>query len=433
MKYFFAGIEGSGMAALASMLHDMGNEVIGCDDAKTYSFTLAELEKRNIPVYKDAEKLEKDMVFVYTAAIHEDHYSYIKAKDLGCTMYGYFEMIGELTKKFDSICISGTHGKTTTTAMLSNILKNTIGTNYLIGDGTGYVEKESNNFVVESCEFEKHFLSYYPKYTVITNIFYDHVDCYSSIDEIVEVFQKFVDQTSDKVIACGDNENVRKLKSDKIVYYGFNENNDVRGIIKELRDDGSSFDVYINNEFFGSFNINIFGKHMIQNALACIYISYLEGVSLEDITKYLNEFEGAKRRFSEEKIGDVVLVDDYAHHPNEVATVLKTARQKYPNKELVPVLIPYTISRTEAFYKEFAEVLKEADKVYVTDIEPAREKFEDFPGISSDLIINEIPNAEKISSEDINKLYKHNNAVIPFMGCKDPTWLIDAYKEGLNK
>jgi len=432
MKYFFAGIEGSGMSALASMLHDMGNIVIGCDDAKVYSFTLSELEKRNIPVYKDAEKLEKDMIFVYTAAIHEDHYSYKKAKDLGCTMYGYYEMIGELTKKFDAISICGTHGKTTTTAMLSNILKNTIGTNYLIGDGTGFVDENSNNFVVESCEFERHFLSYYPKYTIITNIFYDHVDCYKNIDEIIEVFQQFANQTKDMVLACGDNENVRKLVSNKIVYYGFDENNDVRGVIKELRSDGSSFDVYINNELFGHFNINIFGKHMIENALACIYIAHVMGVSLEDITKYLNEFTGAKRRFSEEHINDVVLVDDYAHHPNEVATVLKTARQKYPTKELVPVLIPYTISRTEAFYKEFAEVLKTADKVYVTDIEPARERFEDFPGVTSDLIINKIEGAEHISSDTISKLYKHKNAVIPFMGCKDPTWLIDAYKEGLK-
>ena len=121
MKYFFAGIEGSGMSALASMLHDSGNYVTGCDDAKVYSFTLAELEKRNIKVYKSAEALEKDMIYVYSSAIHEDHYSYKKAQELGCKMYEYYQMIGELTKKYDTICISGTLGKTTTTAMLSNI------------------------------------------------------------------------------------------------------------------------------------------------------------------------------------------------------------------------------------------------------------------------------------------------------------------------
>lgn len=432
MKYFFAGIEGSGMASLASMLYDSGNEVIGCDDAKVYSFTLEELNKRNIKVYKNADNLTKDMIYVYTSAVHQDHYSYKKAKQLGCKMYEYFEMIGLLTKKYNTICISGTHGKTTTTAMLSNILKNTIGTNYLVGDGTGVIDKNSNNFVVESCEFNRHFLNYYPKYTIITNIFYDHVDCYKNIEEIIETFQKFVNQTKNKAIACGDNENVRKLKSNKIVYYGFNDNNDVRGVIKELREDGSSFDVYINDEFYGNFNINIFGKHMIENALACIYMAYLEGISKEDITKYLNEFHGAKRRFSEEKINDVVLVDDYAHHPNEVETVLKTVRQKYPDKKLVPVLIPYTLSRTKAFYKDFARVLKQADKVFVTDVEPAREDPNDFKGVTADLIIKEIPNAEHISKEEISKLYKYKNAVIPFMGCKDPTWLIDAYKENLK-
>ncbi len=433
MKYFFAGIEGSGMASLATMLHDSGNVVIGCDDAKTYSFTKEELDKRNIPVYKDADKLEKDMIFVYTGALPKDHYAIKKAEDLGCTMYEYYEMVGELTRKYDTISICGTHGKTTTTAMLSHVLENTIGTNYLIGDGTGHINENSNNFVVESCEFRRHFLNYTPKYTVITNIFFDHVDYYKDIDDVISAFQAFADKTKEKVIACGDNENVKKLKSNKIVYYGFNEENYVRGVIKELREDGSNFDVYIGDELFGNFNINIFGEHMIENALACIYMAHLNGISKEDIIKYLNDFKGAKRRFSEEHIKDVVLVDDYAHHPNEVATVLKTARQKYPNKELVPVLIPYTISRTEAFYKEFADVLKTADKVYVTDIEPAREKFEDYPGVTSDLIINEIPNAEHISAEEISKLYKHTNAVIPFMGCKDPTWLIDAYKEGLEK
>lgn len=432
MKYFFAGIKGSGMSALACMLSDLGHEVYGCDDATYYAFTEDELLKRNIKIEKDAKNLEKDMIFVYTAAIHEEHPSYIKAKSLGCTMYGYYEMIGLLTKEYESICISGTHGKTTTTALLSNILNNTIGCNYLIGDGTGHINKNSNIFVVESCEFEKHFLNYFPKHTVITNIELDHVDCYKDINEIIETFQEFVDKTTNQVVACGDDENIRKLKSDKIIYYGFNENNDIYAKNINLRVDGSSFDVYIKGDFYGHFNLNLYGKHMLLDALACIYICYLLNIDKEDIIKYLNSFEGAKRRFSEEKIEEVVLVDDYAHHPTEVKTVLETARQKYPEKELVAVLIPYTISRTEAFYKEFAEVLTLADKVYVTDIEPAREKFEDYPGITSDLIINLLDNAEKISEEEINKLYKHKNAVIPFMGCKDPTWLIDAYKKGLK-
>ena len=432
MTYFFAGIKGSGMTGLACILHDMGNEVLGCDDAKVYSFTEEPLNERGIKCYKNADMLTSDMIFVYTAAIHEEHYAIKRAKELGCKMYGYYEMIGELTKKYDAICIGGTHGKTTTTAMLGHIMQNTVGASYLIGDGTGVVDKDSNNFVIESCEFERHLLLYTPKYSVITNIDYDHVDCYKNVDEIVEVFQQFADHTKYKVVACGDDKNVRKIKSDKMVYYGFDDFNDIVAKNLELRDDGSSFDVYINKDFYGHFNLNIYGRHMVLDALACIGICYYEKVEHNDIIKYLNDFSGAKRRFQEEKVNDVVLVDDYAHHPNEVKTVLETARQKYPNKTLVAVLIPYTISRTQSFYKEFAEVLKLADKAFVTDIEPAREKFEDYPGVTSDLIIDLCPNAEHISKETISKLYKYDNAVIPFMGCKDPTWLIDAYKEGLK-
>lgn len=433
MKYFFAGILGSGMTSLASMLSDLGNDVIGCDDAKSYSFTIEELNKRNIKVYKDASMLASDMIFVYTAAIHEDHYAIKRAKELGCEIYGYYEMIGKLTLKYNSICISGTHGKTTTTALLSHIFENTIGANYLIGDGTGKVDKNSNNFIVESCEFERHFLNYVPTYSIITNIDLDHIDCYKDVEEYTSVFNLFAKKTKNKVIACGDDPNVLKLTSDNIVYYGFNSNNNVTIKNLKLTSSSSSFDVYIDNTFYGHFNLNIFGKHMVLNALACIYICYLYGIDKDDIIYYMNDFKGAKRRFSEEKLNDVVLVDDYAHHPTEVETVLNTARQKYPDKEIVAVLIPYTISRTGAFYKEFANVLKLADKAYITDIEPARESFDDFPGVTSDLIINLDDNFEYIGINDINKLYKHKNAVIAFMGCKDPSFLIEPYKEGLNE
>lgn len=432
MKYFFAGIKGSGMAGLACMLHDSGNLVIGCDDAKVYTFTEDVLNERGIKIYKNAENLTSDMIFVYTAAIHEDHYAIKKAKELGCKMYGYYEMIGELTRKYETICVAGSHGKTTTTALLGHILENTVGTNYLIGDGTGYVNRNSNKFVVESCEFERHFLLYSPKYSIITNIDYDHVDCYKDLDEYRSAFQDFVNNTSCFVVACGDDLEIRKLVGKNIVFYGFNDNNDIIAKNVNLRVDGSSFDVYIHDEFFGHFNLNLYGKHMLLDALACIYICYLEGINADDIVSNINSFSGAKRRFAEEFIGDVVLVDDYAHHPTEVKTVIETARQKYPKKEVVAVLIPYTISRTAAFYKEFAEVLKLADKAYVADIEAAREDFKDFPGVTSDLIIDLVPNAEHISKEEISKLYKHTNAVIPFMGCKDPTWLTDAYKEGLK-
>lgn len=432
MKYFFAGIKGSGMSALATMLYDSGNKIIGYDDFNHIAESDKPLVERGIPIYNDLSHMEKGMIYVHTAAIHKDHKSYIKAKELGLPIFSYFEMIGELTKKYESICISGTHGKTTTTAMLSRIFSNTIGANYIIGDGTGFLDKNSNLLVVESCEFERHFLAYDPDYTIITNIDLDHVDCYKNIDEIVSVFQQFVDKTKNTVIACGDDLNVRRLKSDKIVYYGFNDNNDVVAKNVKLNQYDSSFDVYIKGEFYEHFDIKLYGNHMILDALACIYMSYLKGIFKEDILNYLDTFPGAKRRFAEEVVGDSILVDDYAHHPVEVKTVIETARQKYPEKKVVAVLIPYTLSRTEAFYKDFADVISLADKAFVTDVEPAREKLEDYPNVNYHMIMDLVPNCEHISEEEISKLYDYKNSVILFMGCKDSKYLRDAYKKGLK-
>ena len=405
MKYFMAGIKGSGMSGLACMLHDLGNEIIGYDDLTYYAVTEPPLRERNIPIYNDVSHLDKGMIVINTAAIHEDHKVIKRARELHLTVKGYFEIIGDLTRKYNSICIAGTHGKTTTTALLSRILVNTIGTNYLIGDGTGFIDKKSNNFVIESCEFERHFLNYTPSYAIVTNIELDHVDCYKNVDEIIEVFNEFINKAKNGVIACGDDLNVRKLKAPNITYYGFNDDNDV--IAKNLvqRSDGTSFDCYIKGEFYGHFDIKLYGKHMILDSLACIYMSYLLGVSKEDILYYLDTFKGAKRRFDEEVVLDSILVDDYAHHPTEIKTVIETARQKYPEKTVVAVLIPYTLSRAKAFYKEFADVIKLADKAFVTEIEPAREKLEDYPGITSKMILELTPGAEMISAETIDKLY----------------------------
>lgn len=433
MKYFMAGIKGSGMSGLACMLHDLGNEIIGYDDLTYYAVTEPPLRERNIPIYNDVSHLDKGMIVINTAAIHEDHKVIKRARELHLTVKGYFEIIGDLTRKYNSICIAGTHGKTTTTALLSRILVNTIGTNYLIGDGTGFIDKKSNNFVIESCEFERHFLNYTPSYAIVTNIELDHVDCYKNVDEIIEVFNEFINKAKNGVIACGDDLNVRKLKAPNITYYGFNDDNDV--IAKNLvqRSDGTSFDCYIKGEFYGHFDIKLYGKHMILDSLACIYMSYLLGVSKEDILYYLDTFKGAKRRFDEEVVLDSILVDDYAHHPTEIKTVIETARQKYPEKTVVAVLIPYTLSRAKAFYKEFAAVIKLADKAFVTEIEPAREKLEDYPGITSKMILDLTPGAEMISAETIDKLYDYKNSVILFMGCKDSSYLRDAYKKGKLK
>ena len=433
MKYFLAGIKGTGMAGLASMLCDMGNIVCGYDDATYYTFTEEVLKERNIPIYEDINNLTSDMIFVYSTALPNDHKAILKAKELGCQIYYYSQMLGELTKKYDTICVSGTHGKTTTTSMISKILDNSIGTNYLIGAGDGKVNKDSNLFVLEACEFDRHFLLYDAKYTIITNIELDHVDSYKNIEETIDAFGKMVDNTKEKVIACGDDLNVRKLKSNQIIYYGFNEDNDIVAKNLILKPEGSNFDVYIKGDFIGHFSLPLYGKHMVLNALASIYISYILGVNPSDILESLKLYQTAKRRYNEEKIGDVIVVDDYAHHPTEVKTVIEVSRQKYPKKQVVAVLVPHTYSRTKAFYKDFADVLKLADKAYVSDVYPARELKEDYPGVDHTLITNLAPNSEHITPETIDKLLIHKNAVILFMSGTDPSWLLHPFKDLISK
>ncbi len=418
MKYYCIGIKGSGMATLAEILYDLGNSVSGYDDYKPHKFTQEGLDKRGIKIYYDNDhEIDKDTIVTYSKAFSMEHPEIKRVRNLGLKIIAYNELLGKLSSEFKTIGVSGTHGKTTTSTMLSHVLSNTKGCNYFIGDGTGFAKKENELFVLESCEYNRHFLSYKPYYAVVTNIELEHTECYKDINEIIDTFNAFANKAN-VTVACGDDLNVRKMNlNNKVIYYGFNDNNDVVAKNVVLSKSGSSFDVYMDKKLYGHFDIPVFGDHMVLNALACITICNLEGVKKEDIHNLLETFSNAKRRFKEKVFGDVVTIDDYAHHPTEIKVTIESARQKYPDKEIVAVFLPNTYSRTEALLKDFINVLKEADKAYVMDIHCDREKKEDYPGVSSDLIINEVPNAEKISIGTVDKLLKHKNAAICFMSC----------------
>jgi len=334
-------------------------------------------------------------------------------------IYQYFELLGELTDKYRTVAISGCHGKTTTTALLSHIFSKTVGCSYIIGDGTGVANKDSELFFIEACEYYRHFLNYHPTYTIITNIELDHPDYYKDLEDYKSAFQAFADQTKKTVIAWGDSEEIRSLNLKNKLYYGFSEDNDVVCKNLELKTDGSSFDVYIKGEYYNHFELPLLGKHMVLNSLAVITICYLEGLDKDVVNNEIHTFKGAKRRFVENFIGDVVTVDDYAHHPTEVVATISAARQKYPNKEVIAVFKPNTYSRTKELYKDFIVALDGADKAYVTDITCDRELPEEFPGVTSDLIIDGLKNGEHIGDDSIDKLLKHKNAVLLFMSCKD--------------
>lgn len=431
MKYYLLGIKGSGMGTLANLLYDLGNDVCGYDDARGYKFTEEGLRKRNINIYYDAHDIDKDSIVSYSKALGSDHKELKRVKELGLKVKEYRDVIGDLTKKFNTVGVSGTHGKTTTSLLISNIIDNTLGCNYFVGDGSGKGSRENDIFVLESDEYNKHFLSYYPNIAVITNIELDHVECYDGLEDIINSFKIFGEK-SELVVACGDDKNIRSIdfsKNKKVIYYGFNENNNVVASNVVLSKDGSEFDVYINGEFYEHFNLPLYGKHMILNALAAIIVSKEFNISKEDIKKYISNFVSPKRRFKESTFKDVVVIDDYAHHPTEIKVTLEAARQKYPDKEIVAVFLPNTYSRTEALLDDFIRDLSIADKVYVMDILCDREKQEDYNGISSDLIIEGIKNSEKISLDTVDKLLKHKNAVICFMSCAYISPMIDAFKK----
>lgn len=430
-KYYCLGIKGTGMSTLAQILFDLGNEVSGYDDAKEYKFTQKGLEDRNIKIYYDNKhQIDKDTIVTYSVALSEDHKELQRVKEMGLTIKRYNEIVGEITNMFNTISVSGTHGKTTTSSIIKHILNNTIGCNYFIGAGDGKASKENEIFVIESDEFNKHFLTYHPTCSVITNIEKEHMECYTDLDDIINTFSSFADHTKEKIVACGDNINIRNLKTKTpIIYYGFNDNNDYIIKNEKVTPSGETFDLYKNDDLIGNFSVPLFGKHMVLDTTAAIIICMMYKIEIDKIKQLLLNFKNAKRRFAEEKINNTIIIDDYAHHPTEIKATLEAARSKYPDKRLVVIFKPNTYSRTRDFKNEFISSLKLADKVYLTEIDCNREKQEDYPGITSHIITDNIENAEIISEDTIDKLKDEKNSVICFVSCAYVDHLIDNLKK----
>jgi len=424
--YHFIGIKGTGMSALAVILKQLGNEVKGSDIEKHF-FTESELIKNNIPITTyDESNIKEGLTIIKGASITEDNVELIKAKKLNLEIINYEEMVGKLTRQFKTICISGCHGKTTTTAMTAHVLNQIIGINYLIGDGTGSANKNNAFFALESCEYRRHFLEYTPYYAVILNIDLDHVDYFKDIDDVALAYQQLANKATNMVIACGDDALAKKITSDKkIAFFGTNEDNDVRATNIKYQEDGTSFDVYAENKFYGHFNLPTYALHQLLDSLAVITICYYENIDANLVNKCFQTFTGAKRRFHETIAGNCIIIDDYAHHPNEAKSTINAIKQKYPNKKIISIFQPHTFSRTEEFASDLAEVLKETEVSYIMDIHPAREKQEDYPNITKDIIISKLPNGYPLTIDDADILNKYDDAVFIFMSPNDISKLED--------
>lgn len=427
--YHFVGIKGSGMSALALILHEEGYKVQGSDVAK-YFFTQQALEDKNIPIYVfDADNIQEGQTVIAGNAFPDTHEEIVRAKELGVPVIRYHEFIGDKIMGHTSVAVTGSHGKTTTTGLLSHVISNMEDTSYLIGDGTGRGIEDADYFVLEACEYRRHFLAYQADYAIITNIDFDHPDYFTSIEDVAQAFDTFALQTRKRVIACGDDKRLRELDAAvPITYYGLEDGNDVqaKNIVKDT--EGSSFDVYINGEFYHNFMIPSFGNHNIQNALSVIAFAYHEDLDPEEVAKNFLSFPGVKRRFSEKVISDTVIIDDYAHHPAEIEATIDAARQKYPDREIVAVFQPHTFTRTVALMSEFAEALNKADSVYLSEIfTSAREENGD---VKIQDLYDKVDKAKGILPvEDVSPLLEHRGDVVVFMGAGD----IQKYEQAYQK
>lgn len=431
--YHFVGIKGSGMSALALILHDKGFNVQGSDVSK-YFFTQKNLEDKNIPLLVfDKENIKENMTIIAGNAFSDTHEEIVRAKELGLTVKRYHDFLGELSNQYTSISITGSHGKTSTTGLMSHVLSGIDQTSYLIGDGTGSGAKDAKFFVLEACEYRRHFLSYQTDYAVITNIDFDHPDYYKSIDDVVEAFQSFASQIKKAIFACGDDERLQQLQASvPIVYYGFSGNNDfqAKNIVRTTH--GSQFDVYVRGDLYGHFEIPSFGKHNVQNALAVIAFCHYEGLDREKVAQQLQTFGGVKRRFTEKEVMDTVIIDDYAHHPAEIRATLDAARQKYPEKEIIAVFQPHTFTRTVALLSEFGEALDLSDAVYLCEIfTSAREQQGEVT--IEDLLEKTNKGQVILKEEDMSPLLKHKDAVFVFMGAGDVEKFEHSFERILNQ
>jgi len=432
--YHFVGIKGAGMSSLAQIMHDLGHEVQGSDIEK-YVFTEGALKNKGIKILPfSVDNIHEGMVVIQGNAFPDTHEEIVRAHELKLDVIRYHDFLGQVINQYTSVAVTGAHGKTSTTGLLSHVMNGDKKTSFLIGDGTGMGLPGSDYFAFEACEYRRHFLSYHPDYAIMTNIDYDHPDYFKNIDDVASAFQEMANNVKKAIIAWGDDEHLRNLKADvPIYYYGLSKNDDVYADNIQITENGTQFDVYINGEYYDHFLTPQYGNHNVQNALAVITISYLEKMDVNNIKEALETFGGVKRRFNETFVSKQVLVDDYAHHPREISATIETARKKYPNKDVVAVFQPHTFSRTQAFLDEFADALSKADHVFLCEIFGSIR--ENTGELTIQDLINRIDGSALIDENSIDVLEKFDNAVILFMGAGDIQKIQRAYEEkiGMSK
>ncbi len=455
-KLHLIGAGGIGMSGLGALLMKNDALVSGSDQSTTnVTQGLCRLGA-DIKIGHNIENLDPETdVVVISAAIREDNPELQIARQRGCIIYKYAEMLGELMSFYEGIAIAGTHGKSTTSGWLTYLLKQAgIDVNFIIGAeisqlGCSSGVADSMYFVAEACEYDRSFLNLKPKIACILNIEQDHLDYYKNENEIVEAFRDFAQGTKSGgiIIANGQDANIAKIIShlkDNVSCetFGLDESCNFYADNIILENGLYVFDVFHNNQWMGRTSISLPGKHNILNALAVVAMAVNLGLEPEQVLNLLGSFTGMDRRLMlKGRSGDITVLDDYAHHPTEIRASLAAIRQKYQPKRLWCVFQPHQYSRTRFLLDDFTESFKLADVTIVPDIYFVRDSISARQQINARILVERIQanGTQAIFIDDFSAIcdYLKNNVgsgdVVVTMGAGDIWKVADEYFQGIRR
>jgi len=435
---YFVGIGGIGMSAIANYFKSNGKNVAGYDKVSTK--ITKSLQQMGIDVhFEDSVNLipsefkdNEHTLVVYTPAIPKNNAEFNYFLENKFVVLKRSEILGEITENTFCLAVAGTHGKTTTSTILGHILKEAglNATSFLGGISENYKSNlilgGSEIAVVEADEFDRSFLKLSPNIACITSMDADHLDIYGEKTELEKSFKDFADKVSDTLI-------IRKGLPLKGITYGINEDADYDAKNLKIEEGAYIFDVQTPSETIENIKINLPGKHNVLNAVAALAMANNFGVSLQVIAKALLTFKGIERRFSYKiKRENLVLIDDYAHHPTEINAVVDSVREMYPTKKITGIFQPHLYSRTRDFIDDFAASLSRFDMLILLDIYPAREL--PIEGVTSAWLLDKITIENKqISSKEnlVENILKINSQVIVMIGAGDIGELVEVIKNAL--
>ncbi len=435
---YFIGIGGIGMSAIARYFAVNGKQVAGYD--KTPSLVTKKLEDLGVKIhFNDSVDLiplaflnKEITLVVYTPAIPKNHIGFNYFLNNNFKILKRAEILGKITETTFCLAVAGTHGKTTTSSILGHIMAASKATSFLGGIAENYnsnlILGEDKISVVEADEFDRSFLQLSPNIACVTSMDADHLDIYGEAAALEESFVEFANKVSDTLI-------VAKGLPLQGLTYAVNENADYQAYNLKIESGKYIFDVKTPSDEIKNIEFYLPGKHNVMNALAALAIADVYGVSLEEIKQRLSTFKGVKRRFSYKiKTNELVLIDDYAHHPTEINAVEASVREMYPNEKVMVIFQPHLFSRTRDFIGDFASALSKFDEILLLDIYPAREL--PIPGVNSDWLLEKIENKRKklVEKEVLIKEIKQSTAkVVLMLGAGDIGVMVDNVTEEFLK